>query len=125
MITFHEKGNFSKLDSFFERIKEPFNLGLLNKYGEKGVEALSNATPQYTGLASSCWYYRINRPKRHTITLSFYNDDIENGYSVVLLLQYGHGTKNGSYVQGVDFINPALRPVFEELAFEAWKEVTR
>lgn len=125
MIEFHEKGDFSKLNSFFERIKEPFNLGLLNKYGEIGVERLMYYTPKDTGLASLNWYYEIERPNKNTITLSFYNSDIENNLSVVILLQYGHATKNGGWVEGIDFINPALKPVFEQLAEEAWREVAK
>lgn len=122
MITFHAKGDFKKLNSWFERALEFSNLGVLDKYGKKGVQALSNATPVLTGLASKSWYYTIER-KGSTVSVIWSNNDIEGGCNVALLLQYGHGTRNGGYVQGIDYINPAIRPIFEEMAKKAWKEV--
>jgi hypothetical protein len=97
---------------------------VLEKYGDIGVQALAEATPKETGLASESWTYKVKH--RHgTWSIVFSNSDVENGFPVVIMLQYGHGTGNGGYVQGIDFINPALKPVFDSIAEEAWMEVTR
>lgn len=124
MITFKQKGDFKKMNSWLERLLEYINLGGLDKYGRRGVEALSNATPVKTGLAAHSWRYEIVRTNGCT-SIEWHNDDIEGGYNVALLLQYGHGTRNGGYVVGIDYINPAIRPIFEEIAESAWKEVTK
>lgn len=124
MISFRQKGDFKKLNSYLERLEEVIKLGKLNKYGEKGVSALSSATPVDTGLTASSWQYSINREK-DSVSISFENTNINNGVSIAILLQYGHGTRNGGYVQGRDYINPAIQPLFDQIAEEAWKEVTR
>lgn len=124
MITFTQKGDFSNLDKFLERALNSINLGNLDKYGREGVRALSAATPKDTGLASSSWTYSIQRNNNGT-SIIWSNEDIEGGHNVALLLQYGHGTKNGGFVKGIDFINPAMRPLFERIADEAWKEVNQ
>lgn len=123
MITVEHKGNFDKLDNWFERLKGVCNFSYLDKYGRKGVEALANNTPKDTGLASESWYYKIERSKDFA-RLVWCNSDIENGYNVAVLIQYGHGTKGGSYVEGIDYINPALKPVFLEIAEMLYKEVS-
>lgn len=97
---------------------------ILNKYGQKGVEALEKATPKLTNLASLSWGYEIEGGPG-AYKLVFHNYDIEGGYNVALLIQYGHGTGTGGYVTGRDFINPALQPIFDELAEELWKELTK
>ena len=124
MISFRQKGDFKKLNSYLERLEEVIKLGKLNKYGERGVSALSSATPVDTGLTASSWEYSINREK-DSVSISFENTNINNGVSIAILLQYGHGTRNGGYVQGRDYINPAIQPLFDQIAEEAWKEVTR
>ena len=124
MITFRQKGDFSKLTKFLERAKEAVRMGDLDKYGREGVAALSSATPVDTGLTASSWYYEIeNRNGRATI--SFNNRNIQNGVPIAIILQYGHATGNGGWVQGRDYINPAIQPVFDRIADEAWKEVTK
>lgn len=124
MISFRQKGDFKKLNSYLERLEEVIKLGKLNKYGERGVSALASATPIDTGLTASSWQYSINREK-DSVSISFENTNINNGVSIAILLQYGHGTRNGGYVQGRDYINPAIQPLFDQIAEEAWKEVTR
>lgn len=124
MISFRQKGDFKKLNSYLERLEEVIKLGKLNKYGERGVSALASATPVDTGLTASSWQYSINREK-DSVSISFENTNINNGVSIAILLQYGHGTINGGYVQGRDYINPAIQPLFDQIAEEAWKEVTR
>ena len=124
MITFRQKGDFGKLTNFLERAKEGVNLGILDKYGREGVAALSSATPVDTGETARAWTYKITRTGSST-TLSFHNSNIQNGVPIAIILQYGHGTRNGGWVQGRDYINPAVRPVFDKLANEAWREVTK
>jgi len=124
MISFRQKGDFKKLNSYLERLEEVIKLGKLNKYGERGVSALASATPVDTGLTASSWQYSINREK-DSVSISFENTNVNNGVSIAILLQYGHGTRNGGYVQGRDYINPAIQPLFDQIAEEAWKEVTR
>lgn len=123
MITFEHKGDFKKCTKYFEKIKEIARLGVLDKYGRKGVEALSDHTPRDTGRLSTSWYYIIEHGPG-TATVTWCNDDIEGGCNVAILIQYGHATKNGGFVQGIDFINPAMRPILQEIADEAWREVT-
>ena len=124
MITFRQKGDFSKTMSFLERAKESVKLGTLDRYGREGVAALSSATPVDTGLTSRSWYYKIERDK-NTATISFFNSNIQNGVPIAIVLQYGHGTRNGGWVQGRDYINPAIQPIFDKIANTAWKEVTK
>ena len=123
MITFKQKGDFSKTTSWLERTKNVFHVGMLDKYGRAGVEALAAATPKDTGTTASSWYYEIkNENGRATIT--FLNSNIQDGVPIAVILQYGHATGNGGWVEGIDYINPAMRPIFEAIANDAWKEVT-
>lgn len=122
MISFNQKGDFSSLSSFLERAKESVKLGDLNKYGRRGVEALAAATPVDTGKTAKSWHYEIIR-EEGSVSISFSNSNIQNGVPIAIILQYGHGTRNGGYVEGRDYISPAIQPVFDELAEEAWKEV--
>ena len=124
MIKIRQKGDFKKLTSFLERAKESLDIGVLDKYGRKGVAALSSATPVDTGLTASSWFYKIEN-KNGVAKIEFHNSNIQNGVPIAVILQYGHGTRNGGYVVGRDYINPAIQPVFDELAKNAWKEVTR
>lgn len=124
MISFKQKGDFSKLTSFLEKAKEGIKIGDLDKYGREGVAALSSATPIETGLTSNSWYYKINRGNG-SVSISFHNSNIQNGVPIAIILQYGHGTRNGGWVEGRDYINPAVRPIFDKIADDAWKEVRK
>ena len=124
MITFRQKGDFSKLTRYLERAKEVIKLGDLDKYGQEGVDALSSATPVDSGLTASSWYYKIENKNRSAI-ISFYNSNVNNGVPIAIILQYGHGTNNGGWVEGRDYINPAILPIFEKIANDAWEEVTK
>ena len=124
MITFRQKGDFSKLTRFLEKAKEAVKLGDLDKYGREGVAALASATPVDSGLTASSWGYKITHGKE-SATISFYNSNIQNGVPIAIILQYGHGTRNGGWVQGRDYINPAIQPVFDRIANDAWREVTK
>ena len=124
MITFRQKGDFSKLTRYLERAKEVIKLGDLDKYGQEGVDALSSATPVDSGLTASSWYYKIEN-KNGSAIISFYNSNVNNGVLIAIILQYGHGTNNGGWVEGRDYINPAILPIFEKIANDAWEEVTK
>lgn len=124
MISFKTKGDFSKLNNWFEKTKEIVNLGKLNEYGRRGVEALENATPIDSGDTAHSWFYRINREK-NSVSISFHNSNINEGVPIAIILQYGHGTKNGGWVEGIDYINPAIQPIFNEIVNDAWKEVSK
>ena len=124
MITFKQKGNFSKLNRYLERAKEVAKIGILDKYGQAGVEALSSATPTDTGLTASSWYYKIERTKT-SATIQFLNSNINDGVPIAVILQYGHGTGTGGWVEGRDYINHAIQPIFDKIANDAWKEVTK
>lgn len=124
MIKFRQKGDFSKSTRFLERVKEVVHLGDLDRYGREGVAALASATPVDSGVTTNSWYYEIKNTKG-TITISFYNSNIQNGVPIAVILQYGHGTRNGGWVEGRDYINPAIQPLFDKIAEEAWKEVTK
>ena len=124
MISFRHKGDFSKLTRFLERAKEVVHLGCLDKYGREGVAALASATPVDTGLTADSWYYKITNDGQ-SAKVTFYNSNIQNGVPIALILQYGHGTRNGGWVQGRDYVNPAIQPIFDKLANEAWREVTK
>lgn len=122
-ITVSSKGDFSKVNTYFERLKEKIKIGILDKYGRAGVSALASATPIETGLAASSWTYEIERGGGFA-RIIFSNTDIENGFPVAIMLQYGHGTGTGGWVEGRDYINPAIQPIFDKIADEAWREVT-
>lgn len=124
MITFRHKGDFSKTSRYLERVKEAARLGILDKYGREGVAALASATPVDTGLTSSSWYYKIERTAG-SATISFHNSNVQNGVPIAIILQYGHGTGTGGWVQGRDYINPAIRPIFDKIVDSAWREVTK
>lgn len=124
MITFRQRGDFSKLTRYLERVKEVIRRGDLDKYGRAGVAALASATPIDTGLTASSWYYEIEHTNGSAV-ISFHNSNIQNGVPIAIILQYGHGTGTGGWVEGRDYINPAIRPIFDAIANDAWREVTR
>lgn len=124
VIKFKQKGDFHKLNTYFERLKGMISMSKLDEYGKRGVEALKQATPVDTGATADGWYYTINR-RRNGLELEFSNSNVQNGCNIAVILQYGHATRNGTWVEGTDYINPALRPIFDEIANELWKEVKR
>ena len=124
MISFRQKGDFSKLTKFLERAKETVHLGDLNKYGRQGVAALASATPIDSGETAESWYYEIENNKE-SATITFYNSNVQNGVPIAIILQYGHGTRNGGWVEGRDYINPAIQPIFDQIVDDAWREVNK
>lgn len=123
VVQMSEKGDFKKTFRFLKAIKEKKFLSNLNKYGERGVQLLSENTPRDTGLTASSWYYKIE-DDGNTLKLTWYNSNVKKDYfNVALMLQYGHATKNGGWIEGIDYINPALKPLFDEMEKDIWEEV--
>lgn len=123
IISFKQKGNFSNLTKYLNNSRSTPSDAILNKYGEKGVTALAAATPVDTGKTASSWKYRIVHGRNGT-RLEFTNSNIQNGVPIAILIQYGHATKNGGWVEGRDYINPVIEKIFEELMNELRKGVT-
>ena len=124
MITIKQKGDFAKLTRYLERMNKKARMIDLDKYGQEGVSALSLATPIDSGLTANSWGYKITNNKGRA-EIAFFNTNIQNGVPIAIILQYGHGTRTGGWVQGRDYINPAIQPIFDKLANDAWKEVTK
>lgn len=124
MITFRQKGDFSKFTRYLERIKEVVRVSDLDKYGQAGVAALASATPVESGETASSWYYEITHTPGSS-TISFLNSHVNKGVPIAIILQYGHGTGTGGWVEGRDYINPAVQPLFDKIANDAWREVTK
>lgn len=122
MIKFKHKGDFSKFTRFMEKAKNAVKVSELDKYGQAGVAALSSATPVDSGETASSWYYEINR-QNGKISIDFCNSNVNDGVPIAVILQLGHGTGTGGWVEGRDYINPAIQPIFDEIAYNAWKEV--
>lgn len=123
MITFHHKGNFNKTIRFLNNLSDFPIKRILDKYGKMGVDALAAATPVDTGKTAASWTYEIEISK-NSYTITWLNTNVNKHVNIALILQYGHATRNGGYVSGRDYINPALQPVFDQIATEAWQEVT-
>lgn len=124
MIGFRAKGDFSKTTNYLKKLKQKRIRSIVEGYAEKCLAALKAATPVDTGLTAESWYYKILETDK-SISISFCNSNIQNGVPVAIILQYGHATGNGGWVEGLDYINPAVQPYFDEIAKKAWGEVTR
>lgn len=124
MISFKHRGTLDKTTKFLKRASSGDYLQVLNYYGQQGVNALSSATPYDTGTTASSWDYEITQTPEG-VAIYWTNSNINDGVPIAVILQYGHGTRNGGYVQGRDYINPAMAHIFDKIATEAWKEVTR
>lgn len=123
MISFKSKGDFKKTKQFLKKAKEFDVMDILDKYGKRGVDALSSATPLDSGETAAAWSYEIHS-SGSIASIYWTNSNINKGVNIAIILQYGHGTGGGGWVQGRDYINPALHPVMDDLADEAWKEVS-
>lgn len=124
MISFRHKGNFSKTEKYLRNMKAKKLFNTLNKYGQEGVAVLMSATPIDTGKTAMSWRYEIVQ-ENGSIRLIFCNDNIQNGVPIAIILQYGHGTRNGGWVEGRDYINPAIQPIFDKIAESCWREVIK
>ena len=124
MISFEHKGDFKKTLTFLERASRLSVDSVLHRYGREGVNALSQATPVNTGQTAGSWNYEIENVNG-SYSIYWTNSNQTSGVPIVILLQYGHGTRGGGYVQGRDFINPAIKPIFDNIADKVWREVTK
>lgn len=122
VIIFRQKGDWKKSRKFLKRCSDLDLDDVLNLYGQEGVDALAKATPKDTGKTAASWSYEVTKG-RESIVITWKNSNIVDGVPIAVILQYGHGTRNGGYVEGVDYINPAMRPIFERIAARAWGEV--
>ena len=124
MISVRHKGNFDKLNRYLINVKKAVKIKDLERFGKEGVAALASATPVDTGMTAASWYYEITN-QNGVATINFNNSNVNKHVNIAMILQYGHGTRNGGWVEGRDYINPAIRPVFDKIAKAAWKEVTK
>ena len=124
MLKINVKGDFNKTEKFLSRMKNKAYMNILERYAKKGVDALSSATPVDSGRTASSWSYEI-KTSSNGMTIYWTNDNINKNVNIAIILQYGHGTRNGGYVQGRDYINPAIRPIFDQMSNDLWREVTK
>lgn len=124
MVTFRTKGSFLKTKILLERAKNESFRKILDKYGVQGVSALAMATPFDTGETASSWGYEVVHGNGRSI-IYWTNSNVNDGVPIAVVLQYGHAARNGGFVEGVDYINPAIKPIFEDIAKAAWEEVTK
>lgn len=124
MITFKIKGDYKRAERYFKRLTQKKYLQILDKYGKQGVEALAAATPKDTGRTAESWRYEIETSPNSS-SIIFVNDNINKYVNIAVILQYGHATRNGGWVEGRDYINPAVQPLFDEMVKKAWEEVIR
>jgi len=124
MVVITHRGNFKNTEKLLNGAKKLDYKKILDLYGQEGVRALASATPVDTGLTANSWSYTISATKSSYV-ISWTNSNVNNGVPIAILLQYGYGTRNGGYVQGRDYINPALQPIFDKIADAAWREVTK
>lgn len=124
VVSFRHKGDFKKFTTYLENLKERVHLSILDRYAREGVAALASATPVDTGETANSWYYEIDMTK-DSATITYHNSNIQNGVPIAIILQYGHGTGTGGWVQGRDYINPAIRPIFDKILKSVWEEVTK
>lgn len=122
MFKITSKGNFDKTQKWLRKVQSKGYMQRLDQYGQQGVEALQQATPKRSGLTASSWSYEI-KTEGTKIEISWKNSNVVNNVPIAVIIQYGHGTRNGGYVQGIDYINPAMRPVFEDITNKVWKEI--
>lgn len=122
IIVFRQKGNFRNSETFLRKASRLNINQILERYAKEGVEALREVTPKNTGTTANSWYYKIER-SNDRIAIVWSNSNIVNGVPIAVILQYGHGTRNGGYVEGIDYINPAMKPIFDRIAERAWGEV--
>lgn len=123
MISIQTKGDFKRLNNFLETALEKFNLGILNKYAEEGLAALRAYTPRDTGKTADSWSYEIKRTEDGIVSVIYNNSNVIDYVPIAIILQYGHATRNGGWVEGIDYINPALVPVFNNLVRDMWNEI--
>ena len=124
MVSFTQKGDFSKTLSFLNKAANGVPTSILDQYGKEGVAALSEATPKDSGLTANSWTYKT-RSSGGVTSISWYNTNVVNGVPIAIILQYGHGTQNGGWIEGQNYINPAIKPIFDKIQEQVWREVNK
>lgn len=124
MITFKQQGDFKKLEAYLKSAPKRLHTTALERFGEEGVRALSSATPIDSGYTAESWYYKIEKTNTG-LFINFYNSNLVDGVPIAIILQYGHSTNNLGWVDGVDYINPAIKPIFEDILQKVWSEVRK
>lgn len=124
MIKFKQTGDFSKITSYLKKQKKHDKWSMLDKYGQLGVDALRGATPKDTGKTASSWYY-TTEVTNDSVSITWNNRNVNNGVPIAIILQYGHGTGTGGWVEGRDYINPTMAPIFDQIAEALWKEISK
>jgi hypothetical protein len=124
LIKFKQTGNFDNTERFLNKAKKLEFKQILNRYGIEGVNALELATPKDSGITAGSWSYRVST-RRTGFGIAWFNDNVKDGVPIIILLQYGHGTRSGTYVEGRDIVNPAIAPIFDKIAEDIWKEVSK
>lgn len=122
-VTFYHKGNFRNIDRFLRKMANGDMYQSLGQLAQKGVQALSQATPKDSGVTADSWGFVVEY-SRSGVEIQWTNSNVNNGFNIAVGLQYGHGTGTGGYVSGFDYINPAIRPIFDDIANQVWKVVT-
>lgn len=123
MIRLSQKGNYAKITRYLEQVKERSRIKILDYYGRKGCDLLSSNTPFDSGLTASSWYYEIENTKNGS-RIIFRNSNVNEDVPIAIILQYGHGTGTGGWVEGIDYINPPIQTIFKEMSENVWREVT-
>ena len=123
MITFKQKGDFKKTSKYLRKVEHISLFDALNQSAQEGVSALSRATPKDTGKTADSWYYEISKG-RDTIKIEWRNSNIVDGVPIAIILQYGHATGNGGYVEGIDYVNPTMKPIFDKISDLLGKELS-
>lgn len=124
MIKFRQSGNFKNAEKFLSGSKRIEFRQILSRYGNEGVSALELATPKDSGITAGSWSFKISQ-RRNGFGISWFNDNVKEGVPIIILLQYGHGTRGGTFVEGRDIVNPAIKPIFDKIAEDIWKEVSK
>lgn len=122
MVKLTTRGDFKGITKFLNHLNPHYIYNRLDKYGQMGVEALQQATPKRTGRTASSWYYEIVA-NDGTVSITWNNNNVNQGVPIALMIQYGHGMPHGGYVKGIDYINPALKPIFDNIRNDVWKEL--
>lgn len=124
MISFRHKGDFELTTKFLKKDRKKIESINFEKYGQIGVNALSSATPVDSGTTAKSWAYEVVRGKDF-VSIRYYNTNVESGIPIAVLIQYGHATKNGGWIEGRDYINPSIQPIFDKIVKDVWGEVTK
>jgi hypothetical protein len=124
LIVFEQKGDFTKTEKFLKQPITDTQMLVLERHGKEGVTSLATATPKDSGKTANSWKYKVTKYKGGA-KITWSNSNIVNGVPIAVIIQYGHATRNGGHIKGRDYINPAIKPIFDKISSDLWKEVTK